>query len=85
MRELELIVDGHQLGPGDVVELNGNWLFYNGLDAEEQFVYLPPYEDNDFGFGDGPWSMKMKARLQHEASVGEQLAEDARERSRRRR
>jgi hypothetical protein len=82
VREVDLIRDGHQLRPGDVVELNGQWLF---LLTEDEYVYLPAYADEDFRFGDGCWCLQMKARLQHEASVCEQMTQEAQSRARRRR
>lgn len=79
-REIDLIRDGHQLRPGDVVELNGQWLVFT---SEDEYAYLPPYADDSFCFGDGCWCMQMKARLQHEASVCEEMTQEAQKRARR--
>lgn len=81
IREFDLIVDGHQLRAGDVVELGGSWLIMQG---PSEYVYLPPYADSDFTFGDGCWCMQMKARLQHEAAVCEEMTHEAQQRARRR-
>ena len=56
IREFDLIVDGHQLRAGDVVELGGSWLIILG---PSEYVYLPPYADSDFTFGDGCWCMQI--------------------------
>lgn len=79
--ELKLIVDGHQLSAGDVIEIEGQWLIYLG-EGLSPFLYLPAYETDGFKFGDGFWSPHMKARLQHEAGVCEKMTEEAQERAR---
>lgn len=81
VRELELIVDGHQLRAGDVIEIDGQWLIYLG-EGLSPFLYLPAYETDGFRFGDGFWSPHMKARLQHEAGLCETMTEDAQKRAR---
>lgn len=83
IREIDCIVDGHQLRVGDVVELDGSWLILQGEDAGE-YVYLPAWADSSFTFGDGCWCLQMKARLQHEAAVCEEMTAEAQERAKRR-
>lgn len=81
-REIALIVDGHQLWAGDVVEIDGQWIL---LAFDGSYDFLPPYGDDSYVFGDGRWSLEMRARLQHEAAVCEEITQEAQQSARRRR
>ena len=79
--EVAYIVDAHKLNPGDVIWLGNDFVLIETVDPvltlsdppRVNYTYLPQWEDHDYLFRDGPWSLAMIARLQREAQVCKEM------------
>ena len=80
--EIGFITDAHSLKPGDVIQVEGSFILVQEIDPAITFsdpprvtyTYLPKWEDHDFQFSDGPWSLYMIARLCREAELCEEMS-----------